>query len=327
MEKTNFIKEKLYLIKYRFLKWFLRQPIRAIRIISGIISIIVILIVYPHIDRYFDNLEKLESLGSSFEESMYQDEEKLKNLDIYGIKEQWCLVKYAYNSENKEISRNYKYERYNNRFDYKALVKEYNRYDDKKEYGEYTETAQNGQIIYNGKIKSHTFFNAEIRPFNLLLKYDDNKLVLDIDEDNSKSLFKQESYTMHEKETFNLLEFSNEYFKYSVVDGVIRYKEKHLGYNITDKWFYTYPYLEKGIFQPVTVHYSWSVGDRYSGFRNSQDYRSLVIEVENNDNILMYDVKTYQIMSKYGSYDAIYLLDSRQRYTYKKCSEMIEKNL
>lgn len=190
MNTTNFIKEKLYRIKYCFLKYFLRQPVRAFSIFSGIISIIVFLIVYPHIDRYFDNLEKLKSLGSSYEESLYQDEKILKNLDIYGIKEQWCLVKYAYNSADKEISRNYKYVSYNNRFDYKALVNEYNRYDDIKEYGKYTETAKNGQILYKGEIKSHTFFSGEIRPFNLLLKYDDNKLVLDIDEDNSKFLFK-----------------------------------------------------------------------------------------------------------------------------------------
>lgn len=326
MENKSFIKEKLTLIKYHFLKWFLRQPIIALRIISGIISIIALLIIYPHIDRYFDNLEKLDSIGSSIEDSMYQDEEKLKNLDIYGIKEQWCLVKYAYNSENKEISRNYKYENYNNRFDYKAIVKEFNRNDDTEEYGEYIETAKDGQITYNGKIKSRTWFDTVIRPFNLVLNYDKNKLILDIDDNRSKSFFKQESYTIHEKETFNLLAFSNEYLKYSVVDGIIRYKERHLGYNITDKWFYTYPYLEKGIFQPVVVHHLWSAGDRYSGFRNSQDYRSLVIEVENNDNILIYDVKTYQIIPKYGSSDIIYLLDSRQRYSYKKCSDIIDKN-
>lgn len=326
MESTNFIKKKLDNLKYRFLKWCLKDPIRSVRIISGIVSIIALLIIYPHIDRYFDNLGKLNSIGSSFEDSMYQDEDKLKNLDIYGIKEQWCLMKYAYNSENKEISRNYKYESYNNRFDYKALVKEFNRDDDTEEYGEYIETAKDGQITYNGKIKSRTWFDTEIRPFNLVLNYDKDKLILDIDDNRSKSFFKQESYTMHEKETFNLLDFSNEYLKYSVVDGIIRYKERHLGYNVTDKWFYIYPYLEKGIFQPVTIKHSWSVGDRYSGFESFQDYRSLVVEVENNDNILIYDVKTYQIISKYGSSDIIYLLDSRQRYSYKKCSDIIDKN-
>lgn len=326
MNNTNFIKKKLDNLKYRFLKLYLKHPIRSVRIISGIVSIIALLIIYPHIDRYFDNLGKLELLGSSFEDSMYQDEEKLKNLDIYGIKEQWCLVKYAYNSENKEISRNYKYESYNNRFDYRAIVKEFNRDDDTEEYGEYIETAKDGQIIYNGKIKSRTWFNTEIRPFNLVLNYDKDKLILDIDDNRSKSFFKQESYAMHEKETFNSSGYSNEYFIYNAADGLIRNKERYLGHNIADKWFYTYPYLEKGIFQPVTIKHSWSAGGGYNSFGNSQDYRSLVIEVENNDNILIYDVKTYQIISKYGSSNIIYLLDSRQRYSYKKCSDIIDKN-
>lgn len=321
MENKSFIKKAAGKVKYYFINLFLRNKALAFNTIKGFISIIAVLILYPYIDKYFDDLDRLKDLGNTLEQSINQDEEIIKKLAASNIEEQWCLVKYAYISNDKEISRKYKYEKYNNRFDYTAHVKEYNRNNDTKEYGEYIETAEDGQIVYNGKIKSHTWFDAEIRPFNLVLNYDEDKLLSYINNDKSTAFFKQEDYTMHEKETYNASN-GNEHksFNYTAADGLIRYKQTINNGRTYDKWFYMYPYLEQGIFQPVTVNYLYQ-----GNFYFSLDYRSIIDEVKHNNNTLIFDVKMYKLLFDSYSYGEV-LLDSRQRYTYKKCSNIIEKS-
>lgn len=319
MADKNFITKTADKIKYYFVKWYKNSPVYSVLVVTGIISLIIILILFPVIENYFDNIEELESVSSYYEESLYKDEEKLNNLKELSVNEQWCIVKYAYNSADDEILRSYEYKSYNNKHDYTAFVKEFNRYRDTREYGLYTETVKNGSIVYEGTIKSRELFSSDIRPFNVTFYYNNEmNSLLYTDDNKTLPIIRQESYSMKEKETSIIKDLNNNTFNNSVSEGLLRHRKKSVTFNVFEDWFYVYPYLEYGIFEPVTIAYVWPA------FLYKSKHLSVIDEIEKTDDVIEFVVKTYGVTRKEGNSLNSYIFYSRQRYVYEKCSSLIK---